>query len=339
MRRKIASAILSSLTLVCLAAGSVSAQPPEAEGPLVQVLIYGLGAFQVSGTAPNLELFVYLPERGTPDKHDVAFWYGVTDGFGGHKWKKSHNLGRHTVTFPDLKGQLEIHGPGTATGKPSSPADAAGVKWMAKYHELDEGPHNIEPANANVHLELRVGRLETCALVHDPGKKFRICDLQFKGANGQNLRRAFSEYMVLRHPLSAGTTEITVLATPLSGRILKQVVPVHKDTAHYVDWDDGGGVKRYRKFIDVLFANLPTSTEREMESGHANHLKGSGSLFPGAVRDWSARAPECSKNSGVWVCDSRCVDLKQPPCWDYFKTYPNFPSGLDRPICPFVEFP
>ncbi len=341
-----ALALLSTIVSAWLTAGTIVAQVTETDQPLVQILIYGLGAVHVTSDAQGDVLLVYLPEQGTPPVHNVAFWYGVCDGVcdgsGGHKWQQSsHNLGRHTVTFPDLTGSLVIHRTGSASGKPSTPAEAAGVQWMAKYRELDEGAQNIVATAANVHLELRAGQLETCALVHDPGTKFRICDLQLEGANGQPLRRAFSEYMVLRHPLSVGTTEITVLATPAGGQTLKQVVKVLEGTSSFVDWDDGSGMKRYRKFFDVLLANLPTSTRREMESDHGNLLKGSGKLFPSAVRKWSVTAPECRETVGGWICDvdGGCLENKQPACWGYFKTYPNFPSGLDRPICPLVEFP
>ena len=313
--------------------GETAAQLIDEEQALVQVLIYGLAAFEIERDANEkpTKITALMP-RAALHTPNLAAGRIIN---GKREWLSVQDVPDTTITF-DLAGLLDNEkGTNTLGEYPTSKQEAADIRWMLRYGKIDDNP-GIDPSEATTRIVFEAGTLETCGLVHAPREGPSVCKVEVK--NDKNYIRSISEYMVLRHPVAFDTSEVEVI---LTAGAQEQRIPIAPTCGpcpitESVTWNG----TTYKKIFNIALRNpFDQPEERTMDSHHAdNHLK---DLFPNAAKSWYMVSPDCNDDDGdgVWECPDCNRQDRQPFCWDYFQTFEGSFGGMNRPICPFVEHP
>jgi hypothetical protein len=312
-------------------ARNVAVPKTTTDKALVQVVIYGLAAFQLQHDSAGklTDLSVHLPKVSSPP-HDLILQRGVMQGK--MQWEDvteddnhdSLDVGGKSIKV-DMMGDLgEVKG-ATIGDYPARSTDAADVGWMLQATEIDT-PTSFNPAGASAHVNFQNGILETCALAFPPKRwgnpRNEVCKIRVK--NDKNVERSSSEIMVIRGwvPKSAASVKVE-----LDDGAQTQTVTVPATGGDPVTWQ---GVT-YDTVIDVAIGNRYRNPGRDMSSTHANMLKQA--LFPGASGSWDMDSRDCPPQQNC-----SCKPDLQPACWTAYigVLFENTPSGYDRPICPLV---
>ena len=291
---------------------------------LVQILIYGLSAFDLSRYNPPLKMVtVYMPQLKTPyPEHTVKIYQGQQPGGAKPQWVELHPPTGHSlknISFPALDGGIEIHDDQAVSGHPSTdPEDGSGVKWLLGYHDLEAQKSLPDFSLADVRLYLTGGTLETCGLVHDNDTLTSVCAVE---AGNLANPRAASEYMVVRQEVPLATTELVL---DLGNNKSLKVKPMTSTSVHWRGTN-------YSKVFNVMIVNLHSTNQRLMQTDHLMYLKG---FFhtPDPVKNWYISSPATPG------CKDPLTSL-QPSCWIYFSEFKDFPSGPQHEICPLVGYP
>lgn len=304
----------------------------ERNKALVQVFYYGLGVFQFDRAFeenPSNKIVIHMPPATDHTKYLMA---AAAEG-SGYKWKivPGGALDDMTVTFlPPSSTPLEALHTAASLGKvPSSSDEARDARWLIRSDQFGSIA-SFDPMGADSHVEFKAGRLETCGLVHEVGTIDKVCSVTTQ-AMPESEKQAASEYMVHRFVVDR-PADFVIQLQPSSGPP-RPIAIAERGGAAGVVFD---GVE-YARVFDILIANVDPRTTRKMESTHPQHIRDT-MFLPNTPPNWAISSPDCSESGGVWTCHT-CISNVQPACLEIFAEYEGAPGGMDRPICPIIEYP
>lgn len=282
------------------AAAAVTTDP--ADQALIQVLFYGLMAFERDNSTGNLRIWALLPYQA---QHKIRLEHGEYLGRSSWKWVNPGWTLDDTIQIAfDPDPGLPLSTPAHAAKIdefPDSPKEARDSRWMLHAKEIGGEDLTVDRAGASVRMLMVSGEFETCGMVHDEDDN--VCRVLVG-----NAKRAMSEYMVLRFRVPEATDVM---------------VRVGEDEYRVPATGDDAG-EGYAAVYDLALTNLTEEDVRVPETPHLDHLRTK--LFPGSTPDW--------KN--VSYKNQPCMEDVQTACIARYRGWEGSSSGSDRPLCPFV---
>ncbi len=290
--------------------GTAAPVTDNSKHALVQLLIFGMMAFEIDDSAGSRRVWALAPKIGGPERHRVTasrgkYKYDMSSG-GTYSWKKIRLPLRGTelkVVFSSPQPGLKADFSPLVGRFPVSRLDAERASWMLRADKITAETPVLDRRKAKYRFLVDSGELKTCGLVHE-GETSSVCKVR-----AGNAFQAMSEYMVVQWRVQKDT-KVKLLV----GRTMREI-EIHPT---------GDSHSGYAKLYDIAFTNLPRATGRTKRTRHIDVLRKK--LFRESETQWT----------NFYYEDADCYSGKQPACISRYQGWNGLPSGGDRPLCPFV---